>query len=339
MVFLPEACDFIGENRQQTLTLAQPLDGQTVREYQRMAVTHSVWLSLGGVHTVTEGEEGRTGNTHVIVNSEGKIVKTYNKTHLFDVNIPGSVSLSESAYVTPGSSLPPPVPTPLGKLGLGICYDLRFPEHSLALARAGAELLTFPSAFTVTTGQAHWESLLRARAIETQCYVVAAAQTGKHNGKRSSYGHSMIVDPWGVVVAQCGEGEGMAMASIDLEYLHTVRGNMPVQQHRRPELYGMVEIQGEQAVDLPGEEFVFKFGPARVSGPTIFYRTSQTVAFVNKKPVVEGHLLVSPVRQVEKMGDLTDGEVSDLFKVVKKVEVFVQKYYGVNSSTISVQSR
>jgi len=337
MVFLPEACDYIGETRQQTMSLAQPLAGQIVKEFQRMAVSNGVWLSLGGVHTLTEGEEGRTSNTHVIVNSEGKIVKTYNKTHLFDVNIPGSVSLSESAYVTPGSSLPPPVPTPLGKLGLGICYDLRFPEHSLALARAGAELLSFPSAFTVTTGQAHWESLLRARARETQCYVVAAAQTGRHNDKRSSYGHSMIVDPWGVVVAQCGEGEGVAMASIDMEYLHTVRKNMPVQQHRRRDLYGLVEIQAEE-VDLPGEEFVFKFGPARVSGPTIFYRTQLTVAFVNKKPVVEGHLLVSPLREVEKMGDLTDEEVADLFKVVQRVEKFVQKFYGVNSTTISVQN-
>ena len=104
-----------------------------------------------------------------------------------------------------------------------ICYDLRFPELSQALASAGAELLTYPSAFTVTTGQAHWEALLRARAIETQCYVVAAAQSGKHGAKRSSYGHSMIVDPWGVVVAQCGEGEGVAMANIDLEYLNNIR--------------------------------------------------------------------------------------------------------------------
>lgn len=338
MVFLPEACDYIGESRQQTLALAQPMGGQTMGEYQRMAVESCVWLSLGGVHTLTEGEDGRTGNTHVIINKEGEIVETYNKSHLFDVNIPGSVSLSESDYVTPGASLPPPVPSPIGRLGLGICYDLRFPEHSQALVKAGAELLTFPSAFTVTTGQAHWESLLRARAIETQSYVIAAAQTGKHNAKRNSYGHSMIVDPWGVVVAQCGEGEGLAMASIDLEYLHTLRGNMPVQNQRRPDLYGKVEIQKGKSVDLPRDDFVFNFGPAKVPGPAIFYRTSQTVAFVNKKPVVVGHFLVSPVREVGKIGDLTSCEVADLFKVVQKVEGFVQRFYKVDSTTISVQN-
>jgi len=339
MVFLPEACDFIGETRQQTMELSQPLSGQTVGVLQKLALDNGVWLSVGGVHTVTEGEEDRTGNTHLVINSKGEIVKTYNKTHLFDVNIPGSVSLSESSYVIPGTHLPHPVPTPLGKLGLGICYDLRFPEHSLALTKAGAELLSYPSAFTVPTGQAHWESLLRARAIETQCYVLAAAQTGKHNDKRSSYGHSMIVDPWGVVVAQCGEGEGVAMAHIDLEYLSKVRGNMPVQQHRRPDLYGKVQIQeNDQTLDFPGEDYIFKFGPAMVPGLSIFYKTSLTVAFVNKKPVVEGHLLVSPVRQVEKMGDLVEEEVADLFKVVQKVEVFVQKFYNVNSTTISIQN-
>ena len=126
----------------------------------------------------------------------------YSKTHLFDVEIPEQgIRLKESDYVSPGKDIVRPVETSIGRIGLGICYDLRFPEFSLALARSGAQILTFPSAFTVATGMAHWESLLRARAIESQCYVVAAAQTGRHNAKRSSYGRTMIVDPWGTVVA------------------------------------------------------------------------------------------------------------------------------------------
>jgi hypothetical protein len=156
-----------------------------------------------------------------------------------------------------------------------------------------------------------------------------------------------------VVVAQCGEGQGVAMANIDLEYLHTLRGNMPVQNQRRPDLYGMVEIQKEismninscsikskeTSVDLPEDDYVFNFGPAKVPGPAIFYRTSQTVAFVNKKPVVEGHFLVSPVREVAKIGDLTSSEVADLFQVVQKVEGFMQRFYKVDGTTISIQSK
>uniref|UniRef100_A0A2K5IN30 CN hydrolase domain-containing protein n=1 Tax=Colobus angolensis palliatus TaxID=336983 RepID=A0A2K5IN30_COLAP len=131
---------------------------------------------------------------------------------------------------------------PLGcfsfQVGLAVCYDMRFPELSLALAQAGAEILTYPSAFGSVTGPAHWEVLLRARAIETQCYVVAAAQCGRHHEKRASYGHSMVVDPWGTVVARCSEGPGLCLARIDLSYVRQLRQHLPVFQHRRPDLYG-----------------------------------------------------------------------------------------------------
>ena len=239
MVFLPEAADFIGESREQTYQLAQPIGGSTVMAFREMARKHGLWLSLGGLH-IRQGEEQKTSNTHILVDKEGDIVATYAKTHLFDASVPGKFSLKESDYVGAGTSLTSPVESPLGRLGLGICYDLRFGEHSQALARAGAELLTFPSAFTVATGEAHWEPLLRARAIETQSYVIAAAQTGQHNPKRSSYGHAMIVDPWGVVTAEVKEGVGVALAPIDLEKVARVRREMPVQQQRRPELYGQV---------------------------------------------------------------------------------------------------
>ncbi len=140
----------------------------------------------------------------------GQAISKYSKSHLFDVEIPGKFRLCESDYTERGRRFARPSP-PLRsaggiRVGLGICYDLRFPEMARYLSSRGADVLTYPSAFTVATGLAHWESLLRARAIETQCYVVAAAQTGKHNEKRASYGHSVIIDPWGTVVAQCPEG-------------------------------------------------------------------------------------------------------------------------------------
>lgn len=238
MVFLPEAADYIAESREESAALAQGRGGSTVAALGALASRCGVWLSVGGLHL--RGEGGRSTNTHLVIDREGVVVASYDKAHLFDVCIPGKVSLRESDYVEPGTCLPPPVATPMGLLGLGVCYDLRFPEHSLALRRAGAQVLTFPSAFTPTTGQAHWETLLRARAIETQSYVVAAAQVGRHNSKRSSYGHAMVVDPWGAVVAQCGEGVGLALARVDLEYLARIRGEMPVMEQRRPELYGQV---------------------------------------------------------------------------------------------------
>ncbi|KAF9364827.1 Nitrilase [Mortierella sp. NVP85] len=144
----------------------------------------------------------------------------------------------ESQSTVAGERIVPPVTTPVGKVGLGICYDLRFPELALELRRQGAEILTFPSAFTIKTGEAHWEVLLRSRAIETQTYVVAAAQVGKHSEKRSSYGHAMIVDPWGRIVAECdGQEEGVAVASMDFEALERIRLEMPVMNHRRYDTY------------------------------------------------------------------------------------------------------
>jgi predicted amidohydrolase len=128
----------------------------------------------------------------------------------------------------------------VGKLGLSICYDLRFPEQYVALTKLGAEVLLIPAAFTATTGKAHWETLLRARAIENQCYVAAAAQYGVHNIRRHSHGEAMIIDPWGAVVARCSDGVGIAVADVDLDYLADVRGRIPCPQHRRPEVYGDV---------------------------------------------------------------------------------------------------
>ncbi|XP_054035211.1 deaminated glutathione amidase [Dryobates pubescens] len=246
IVFLPEGFDYIGESTAQTLSLAEGLDGDIMGRYMQLARECKVWLSLGGFHE--RGQDWaatqRIYNCHVLLDPAGTLVAAYRKTHLCDVELQGRVSMRESSFTNPGAEILPPVDTPVGKLGLCICYDLRFPEVSLALRRAGAQLLTYPSAFTFPTGSAHWEVLLRARAIECQCYVVAAAQTGQNHGHRTSFGHAMVVDPWGAVVAQCHEGPGLCYAEVDLGYLRLVRSQMPVQGHRRHDLYGTLEAKG-----------------------------------------------------------------------------------------------
>ncbi|XP_075948349.1 deaminated glutathione amidase [Anarhichas minor] len=237
MVFLPEAFDYIGSSREETLSLSESLTGDTISKYTQLARKLEVWLSLGGFHERGHDWESdrRIYNSHVIINDKGDIASVYRKSHLFDVELPDKgVSLKESAFTIPGPSLVSPVQTPIGKVGLGICYDLRFPELSLALRRHGAEILTYPSAFTEATGAAHWEVLLRARAIENQCFVLAAAQVGRHTEKRRSYGHALAVDPWGEVLADCGgEKPGVVLVEIDPEKVGSTRRNMPVQRHRR----------------------------------------------------------------------------------------------------------
>ncbi|KAF0029120.1 hypothetical protein F2P81_018225 [Scophthalmus maximus] len=237
MVFLPEGFDYIGSSREETLALSESLAGDTISRYTQLARKLEVWLSLGGFHE--RGHEWETDrriyNSHIIINDKGDVISVYRKSHLFDVELPEKgVSLKESAFTIPGPSLVSPVQTPIGKVGLGICYDLRFPELSLALRHHGAEILTYPSAFTVATGAAHWEVLLRARAIETQCFVLAAAQVGRHHEKRSSHGHALAVDPWGEVLGDCGgESPGLALVEINLDRVGSTRRNMPVERHRR----------------------------------------------------------------------------------------------------------
>ncbi|XP_058716214.1 deaminated glutathione amidase isoform X2 [Poecile atricapillus] len=245
-VFLPEGFDFIGDSPQQSLALAEPLDGDIVGRYQQLARECDVWLSLGGFHERGQDWDstGRIYNCHLLLDNSGVLVAAYRKLHLFDAALPGAPALCESSFTNPGRELLPPIATPVGKLGLAVCYDLRFPELAQALRGAGAQILTFPSAFTVPTGAAHWEVLLRARAIECQCYVVAAAQTGRHNPSRASWGHSLVADPWGTVVAQCQEGPGLCLAQLDLAYLEQVRRGLPVHGHRRGDIYGALGTPG-----------------------------------------------------------------------------------------------
>lgn len=184
----------------------------------------------------SEGEavtNGRVRPASLVYDPAGEMIARYDKMHLFDVQVEDKqAQYSESESFEAGDQVVW-ADTPMGRIGLSICYDLRFPELYRRLSGGGAEVLTVPSAFTKVTGEAHWEVLLRARAIENQCYVLAANQGGVHNAKRETFGHSMIVDPWGRILAQVDKGEGFASAEIDLEALHALRAKMPVQSHRR----------------------------------------------------------------------------------------------------------
>ncbi len=175
---------------------------------------------------------GKVHNACVYLRADGSIAARYRKIHLFDVDLPDGTKLLESETVDPGEEVVV-VEAAFGTLGLSVCYDLRFPELYRRLVDKGAIALAVPSAFTLTTGKDHWHVLLRARAIEQQCYVLAAAQTGHHYGKRRSYGHALIADPWGAVIAQCGEGKGVAVAPIEPGRVEQVRRSLPSLAHRR----------------------------------------------------------------------------------------------------------
>lgn len=200
-----------------------------------------------GIHEPATGGK-RVKNTLIWIDDKGDITQRYQKLHLFDVEVEGGPVLKESKSVEPGSSILPPFQTSLGLVGMMICFDLRFPALSARVRDLGAEILTYPSAFTVPTGKVHWETLLRARAIEAQSFVVAAAQVGNHNGKRFSYGHSMIVDPWGKVLCElggvddwdCSSNEpAIGVGDVDLEGLKKVRREMPL--HPRRDVVDVVE--------------------------------------------------------------------------------------------------
>ncbi len=183
--------------------------------------------------TAVEVPGGRVRPACMVYDPQGRLVARYDKMHLFDVQVEDrQAQYSESRSFEPGNEAVC-VDTPVGCIGLSICYDLRFPELYRRLLDQGAQVLTVPSAFTKVTGEAHWEVLLRARAIENQCYVLAANQGGVHNATRETWGHSMIVDPWGRLLACVESGPGVAVAEIDLEALTALRGRMPIQSHRR----------------------------------------------------------------------------------------------------------
>ena len=231
-IFLPEAFAFIGRDSERRQILEPlPEGGPILSRCAALARQCNADLILGGFHEQVPGS-GLAANTAVHLNTAGEVVQTYRKLHLFDVDLPDGTRLQESARTMAGDTI---TLTELGfgTLGLSICYDLRFPELYQKLADRGAIAVTVPSAFTATTGAAHWHVLLRARAIEAQCYVIAPAQHGQHNAQRRSYGHSLVIDPWGSIIAELGEGDGYALATIDPERVASVRQALPSREHRR----------------------------------------------------------------------------------------------------------
>lgn len=231
IVCLPENFAFMGAGDGDNLKMAQSLDGPLIERFRSLALKNKLWLSLGGFQEKLT-DSAKIANTHLIINSQGEIVELYRKIHLFSVQIPDGVNYNEALTVQAGDKAVV-CESPFGVLGLSICYDLRFSSLFLALKAKKAQILLIPAAFTAYTGKDHWEILLRARAIETQCYVIAAAQVGTHNGVRKTHGHAMIIDPWGLILAQCSPAQSLALAEIDLDYLDLLRGQMPIASHYR----------------------------------------------------------------------------------------------------------
>jgi predicted amidohydrolase len=229
LAVLPEYVDYLGPGR--TAPKPEPIDGEFAAFFAATARELGIWVHAGSFHEAGPDDE-HTFNTSLIFDPAGELAAVYRKIHLYDVEIPGRVSYQESRSVAPGRetvvSVIAGVPT-----GLSICYDLRFPELYRRLAIDGAKLMVVPAAFMMHTGRDHWEVLLRARAIESQCYVVAAGQIGDHEPARTCFGRSMIIDPWGTVLAQAPDTVGIATGEIDLDRLAEIRAELPSLANRR----------------------------------------------------------------------------------------------------------
>jgi predicted amidohydrolase len=252
LVVLPECFAFLGRGEGDKLAIAERLDaeaeplgsvtrgahdppGPILGALRELATRHGVWMIGGGMPEVVPGDARRTYNTAVVIDPQGRLVSCYRKIHLFDVDIPGGATLRESDATAAGDSVVV-VDIAGAPVGLSICYDVRFPElyRRLVMDRGadrGAEILLVPAAFTAHTGAAHWHLLLRARAVEDQAWVVAPAQWGQHNDKRESYGHTLVVDPWGTIAGERDTGDGVVLATLDGATVARRRAQMPCLRH------------------------------------------------------------------------------------------------------------
>ncbi len=232
LLVLPECFPFLGQSERDKLAIAEDLDrGGPIVDLLRALAGRGCWVIGGGMPEIVPGDQKRTYNTAVVIDPAGTIAARYRKIHLFDIDIPNGVSLRESDATCAGDSIVT-VEIHGARVGLSICYDLRFPELYRTLVKdRGAEILLVPAAFTALTGAAHWHLLLRARAVEDQAYVVAAAQWGKHNAKRESYGHSLVIDPWGTVIGERPDGDGFVMSTLDGAVVAKRRTQMPCLAH------------------------------------------------------------------------------------------------------------
>jgi predicted amidohydrolase len=234
MMFTPEMSGLIDRDRTRGRASVRGEDDDVVLKAARAsAAENNIWISVGSLAIAGTRDDGRLVNRSFLIDAAGDIVARYDKIHLFDVDLPTGESWRESAAYAPGEQAVL-AETPIGKAGLSICYDLRFPALYSALTGGGATILTVPAAFTVPTGQAHWDLLLRARAVEGGAFVIAAAQTGLHEDRLETFGHSLVIDPWGNVLLDMGTEPGLGFCDLDLADVERVRSRIPVLAHRRP---------------------------------------------------------------------------------------------------------
>ena len=240
MLFTPEMSGLLDRDRARAAANIRKEADDPVLAAVRDAAAHAkIWVHLGSLALESARADGRLVNRGFVIDGTGAIRARYDKIHLFDVDLPSGETWRESAAYAPGDRVVA-ADTPWGRLGLSICYDLRFPDLYRALSGAGADMLAVPAAFTVPTGLAHWHVLLRARAIEAGAFVIAAAQSGNHEDGRATFGHSLVVDPWGEVLLDMESRIGVGIAEIDFARIADVRGRIPALRHRRP--IGIPEI-------------------------------------------------------------------------------------------------
>ena len=233
MLFTPEMSGLLDRDRERSGRHIQREDADPVLAAVRAAAAREgLWVHLGSLALAGDDGEDRLVNRGFVIDHHGEIRARYDKMHLFDVDLPTGESWRESAAYRAGDG-PVVVETPIGKLGLSICYDIRFPDLYRALSDAGATILSVPAAFTVPTGEAHWHVLLRARAIEAGAFVIAAAQAGRHEDGRTTYGHSLVVGPWGNILLDMEKEPGVGFAELDAAQVQEVRSRLPAIRHRR----------------------------------------------------------------------------------------------------------
>ena len=236
LIGLPENFAFLGDDSEK-LKLSAELSIKCANFLKTMSQRYQVFL-LGGGYPVPAGDDTHILNRSALFGKDGLIIGQYDKIHLFDVDLPDGNLYKESATILSGSEKPPIIDIPgLCRVGLSICYDVRFPELYRYLSENGAELLMIPAAFTAFTGKDHWQILLQARAIENTAYVVAPAQTGIHYGRRQSHGHAMVIDPWGTVLSDAGKTQGAAIAPADKARVKKIREQMPSLKHRKTNIF------------------------------------------------------------------------------------------------------
>jgi deaminated glutathione amidase len=233
MLFTPEMSGLLDRDSARAAKVIRPqAEDQVLAAVREAAQRHRIWLHIGSLAVLVD--DGKVANRGFVIDREGQVRATYDKIHLFDVDLPTGESWRESSVYAAGKGVVLANGTPVGRLGLTICYDLRFPGLFARLAESDADVIAVPAAFTVPTGKAHWHVLLRARAIEAGLFVVAAAQVGHHEDGRNTFGHSLVVDPWGDILLDMGEEQGVGFADIDLKRISDVRSRIPALNHRRP---------------------------------------------------------------------------------------------------------